>query len=83
MDENRILTSVLQLRASELNSAFLDGVRGVGLKEARASWLKFRQQNEFGSYANLLTLPGVQHKLKKSKIYTVGLTIQHANVSDG
>lgn len=81
MDENRILTSVLQLRASELDDAFLDGAYGIGLKEARASWLKFRQQNGFGSYANLLTLPSVQHKLKKSKIYTVGLTIQHANVS--
>lgn len=81
MDENRILTSVLQLKASELNSAFLDGADGIGLKGARASWLKFRQDNGFGSYANLLTLPSVQHKLKKSKIYTVGLTIQHANVA--
>ncbi len=68
MDENRILTSVLQLRASELDDAFLDGAHGIGLKEARASWLKFRQQNGFGSYANLLTLPSVQHKLKKSKV---------------
>jgi hypothetical protein len=72
---------MLQLRASELDKAFIDGTNGVGLKEARANWLNFRKQNGFVSYANLLTLPAVQHKLKKSKIYTVGLTIQHANVS--
>jgi len=81
MDKNRILTSVLQLKATELNDAFLDGTVGSNLKTSRAHWLQFRQSNGFGSYANLLTLPSVQHKLKKSKIYTVGLTIQHADVS--
>lgn len=81
MNKNRTLTNVLQLRAKELNNAFLEGTIGINLKTARASWLKFRQNNGFGSYANLLTLPNVQHKLKKSKIYTVGLTIQHADVS--
>jgi len=80
--ENRpVLSFLLESKGKELDNAFSEGINGVGLKDARASWKAFRIENGFKSYADLLTLPSVQHKLKKSKIYTVGLTIQHANVS--
>lgn len=77
----QILSFLLESKSEQLDKAFNDGVDGVGVKDAKLSWKNFRIDNGFGSYANLLTLPDVQHKLKKSKIYTVGLTIQHANVS--
>jgi len=81
IEKREILSFLLESKTEELNKAFTDGVDSIGLKEAKASWKKFRINNGFSSYADLLTLPSVQHKLKKSKIYTVGLTIQHANVS--
>lgn len=81
IEKRPVLSFLLESKTEEIDKAFMDGVNGVGLKEARASWKEFRINNGFSSYADLLTLPSVQHKLKKSKIYTVGLTIQHANVS--
>jgi len=77
----QVLSFLLESKGDELDKAFNDGVDGVGVKDAKAALKAFRIENGFGSYANLLTLPDVQHKLKKSEIYTVGLTIQHANVS--
>jgi len=77
----QVLSFLLETKGDELDKAFNDGVDGVGVKDAKAALKAFRIENGFGSYANLLTLPDVQHKLKKSEIYTVGLTIQHANVS--
>lgn len=77
----QVLSFLLESKGAQLDAAFNEGVDGVGVKDAKLSWKTFRMDNGFGSYANLLTLPDVQHKLKKSKIYTVGLTIQHANVS--
>lgn len=76
-----ILSFLLESKSQEIQEAFLRGCRGIGLKEARASWKKFRIENGFSSYADLLTYAEAQHKLKKSKIYTAGLTIQHADVS--
>ena len=81
IEKRPVLSFLLESKKEELDNAFADGINGIGLKEARASWKQFRIINGFSSYADLLTLPSVQHKLKKSKIYTVGLTIQHANVS--
>lgn len=81
IEKRPVLSFLLESKGKELDDAFNDGVDGIGLKEARATWKQFRIDNGFSSYADLLTLPSVQHKLKKSKIYTVGLTIQHANVS--
>jgi len=77
----QVLSFLLESKGDELDKAFNDGVDGVGVKDAKAALKAFRIENGFSSYANLLTLPDVQHKLKKSEIYTVGLTIQHANVS--
>lgn len=81
MEQRQILSTLLEIKADAIDLAFVEGTQRIGLKDSRAEWLKFRESNGFLSYANLLTLPSVQHKLKKSKIYTVGLTIQHANVS--
>ena len=76
-----MLSISLESKSKTIEQAFLDGCRGEGLKEARAEWRNYRIKNGFTSYADLLTYPDAQHKLKKSKIYTAGLTIQHANVS--
>jgi len=81
LEVRQVLSFLLESKKDELDKAFNEGVDGVGVRESRAVWKQFRIDNGFGSYANLLTLPDVQHKLKKSEIYTVGLTIQHANVS--
>ncbi len=81
IEKRPVLSFLLESKGEELDAAFNEGVLGVGLKESRAEWKKFRIESGFSAYADLLTLPSVQHKLKKSEIYTVGLTIQHANVS--
>jgi hypothetical protein len=81
IEKRPVLSFLLESKGEELDKAFNEGVSGINIKESRAVWKKFRIENGFSSYADLLTLPSVQHKLKKSEIYTVGLTIQHANVS--
>ena len=81
IEKRPVLSFLLESKGEELDKAFNEGVSGIGVKESRAAWKKFRIESGFSSYADLLTLPSVQHKLKKSEIYTVGLTIQHANVS--
>jgi hypothetical protein len=49
---------------------------------AKIEWAKFRKSHGFVCSApKLLTHPANQSKLGKSDIYTVGLTLQHANVS--
>lgn len=75
------LSLFLEQRTDEMQSSFDAGVSSVGLKNAKARLKEYRIANGFGSYADLLTLPSAQHKLKKSKIYTIGLTLQHADVS--
>jgi len=81
IDKRPVLSFLLESKGDELDKAFNEGVDGISVKESKTTWKKFRIENGFSSYADLLTLPSVQHKLKKSEIYTVGLTIQHANVS--
>jgi hypothetical protein len=52
------------------------------LRHARNEWAKFREANGFKFDApKLLTYPANQAKLKKSEVFTVGLTLQHANVA--
>ena len=75
------LSSILENKSSHLERSFIEGCSGIGLKEAKALWKSFRITNGFGSYADLLTYAESQHKLKKSAIYTAGLTLQHADVS--
>jgi hypothetical protein len=79
--KKQVLSFLLESKSDEIQKAFLDGCGGFGLKESRSSWKEFRIKSGFVSYADLLTYAEVQHKLKKSKIYTAGLTIQHADVS--
>lgn len=81
MDKKQVLSILLESKKDSIQESFNAGVKGVGLKEAKHDWLTFRKENGFGSYSNLLTYPETQHKLKKSTIYTVGLTLQHADVS--
>lgn len=81
MDKKQVLSILLESKKDIIQESFNNGVNGVGLKEARLDWLNFRKENGFSSYSDLLTYPEAQHKLKKSAIYTVGLTIQHADVS--
>ena len=81
MQKTQMLSQILEAKSESLNQSFLEGINSINLKESRAQWKGFRINSGFSSYADLLTLPSVQHKLKKSKIYTVGLTIQHADVS--
>lgn len=76
-----VLSFLLESKSKEIEKAFIDGCLGIGIKEAKAEWVDFRKKNGFGSFADLLTYAESQHKLKKSKIYTAGLTLQHANVS--
>lgn len=47
----------------------------------RELWVSFRQDRGFVGGAKLLTYPEHQKKLGKSETYTVGLTLQHANVA--
>lgn len=77
----RNLSTLLESLSEELQLSFDEGVLGHNVKEAKAELKKYRISNGFSSYADILTLPSAQHKLKKSKIYTVGLTLQHADVS--
>lgn len=55
--------------------------RSKWVADSRRIWLSFRQTHGFKSSADLLTHPDNQLKLGKSKVYTVGLTLQHADVS--
>lgn len=81
MDKKQVLSILLESKKDAIQESFNNGIKGLGLKEAKLDWLNFRKENGFSSYSNLLTYPEAQHKLKKSAIYTVGLTIQHADVS--
>jgi hypothetical protein len=72
--------------ALESRSAVLERSFGVvdpaAFRDARKLWAEFREANGFKYDApKLLTYPANQAKLKKSKVFTVGLTLQHANVS--
>lgn len=59
-----------------------DELRKEHVAWAKWEWGKFRESHGFvRSAPKLLTHPANQSKLGKSDIYTVGLTLQHANVS--
>lgn len=81
MDKKQVLSILLESKKELLQDSFDKGANNTDVQEAKQDWLSFRKENEFSSYGNLLTYPEAQHKLKKSAIYTVGLTIQHADVS--
>ena len=81
MDKKQVLSILLESKKDVLQEFFYKGTKDIDVKDAKKDWLSFRKENGFGSYGDLLTYPEAQHKLKKSKIYTVGLTIQHADVS--
>lgn len=50
-------------------------------RHARETWSQFRKLHGFKTDAPLLTLPENQTKLGKSAVYSVGLTLQHADVA--
>lgn len=80
-EKSPMLTKKLERMSSALQNAFDEGLVGVGLRESRSLWKRYRINEGYSGYANLLTLPENQKKLGKSDIFTVGLTLQHANVS--
>lgn len=56
--------------------------RAMQVKKAKLYWAMFRKEQGFKESApDLFTHPANQAKLGKSDTYTLGLTIQHANVS--
>lgn len=56
--------------------------REVIVPKAKRQWAWFREQNGFKNSApDLFTHPANQAKLGKSDTYTLGLTLQHADVS--
>ena len=59
-----------------------DKRRELAVKTAKACWASYRDKNGFAySAPSLFTHPANQAKLGKSDTYTLGLTIQHADVS--
>lgn len=80
-EKSPMLTKKLERMSSALQNAFDEGLVGVGLRESRSLWKRYRINEGYSGYANLLTLPENQKKLGKSDIFTVGLTLQHASVS--
>lgn len=86
MKNIKTLNSILKEYASDMDNAIVDyldspWLRAVMVRDARRAWLDWRLENGFKSYATLLTHPSDQMKLDKSSVYSVGLTLQHADVS--
>lgn len=71
---NKLDTVMLSVLRGDDNSKRL-------VSDARKKWLEYRLANGFKTTAKLLTYPEVQQKLGKSEIYSVGLTLQHADVA--
>lgn len=57
----------------------LEHAKTMTLSRARIHWREFREENGLCGAPKLLTYPEGQHKLGKSKAYTVGLTLQSAD----
>jgi hypothetical protein len=73
------LSSALENSSQNLERALTVTDSGV-LRAARTEWANYRQVNGFKySAPKLLSYPDNQLKLEKSKQFTVGLTLQHAN----
>ena len=71
MDKKQVLSILLESKKDVLQEFFDKGTKDIDVKDAKKDWLSFRKENGFGSYGDLLTYTDGQHKLKKSKIYTV------------
>ena len=80
-DKAPMLSSKLEAMSPTLGRSLNEGLEGLGLKASKQIWKQYRLLKGFKGYADLLTLPENQKKLGKSEIFTVGLTLQHANVS--
>ena len=75
------LSIALESRSAVLERSFGD-VNFAAFRDARKLWAEFREEHGFKYDApKLLTYPANQAKLKKSEVFTVGLTLQHANVA--
>lgn len=51
------------------------------VRDARRVWRDFRRERGFVNDAKIMTYPENQAKLGKSETFTLGLTLQHANVA--
>jgi hypothetical protein len=75
------LSVALESRSAVLERSF-GVVDSAAFRDSRKLWAEFREANGFKYDApKLLTYPANQAKLKKSEVFTVGLTLQHANVA--
>lgn len=80
----KVRTKVLNLgvRLEQVAHLIGDAHERFNLRNAQATWALFRSTHGFKrSATKLLTYPDAQLKLGKSKEFTVGLTLQHADVS--